>query len=111
MHPTSCACMLSLSVFVTNTYVHFTVKNINETAQDYDEVEHIPGIPEVVLLVGKLERGRKRKREKKANCWLDSILTYVELSHGDIDQAAQDNDEIKTVPRVTKIILERKKDE
>ena len=99
------------TISVTDTYVHFTVKNINETAQDYDEVEHIPGIPEVVLLVGKLERGRKRKREKKANCWLDSILTYVELSHGDIDQAAQDNDEIKTVPRVTKIILERKKDE
>ena len=31
--------------------------------------------------------------------------TYVDLGHGDVNEGAEDNDEIKTVPGVSEIIL------
>ena len=34
-----------------DTYVHFTVDYVNETAQNDDKIEYIPGIAEVILFL------------------------------------------------------------
>ena len=56
-----------------------------------------------------VERSTKeRKKEKERERWLVkhlNLLTYVQFSHGNIYQAAQDNEEIKTVPRISEVIL------
>ena len=54
------------------------------------------------------EEGRKEGRKREEERRLISgggDGTYVDLGHGDVNEGAEDNDEIKTVPGVSEIIL------
>ena len=53
------------------------------------------------------KRGRKeeRREEEKRLISGGGDGTYVDLGHGDVNEGAEDNDEIKTVPGVSEIIL------
>ena len=95
------------------------VSNVNETAEHYHKVEHVPGVAEVVLVgedrrreervekEGRRDRQRKRERGKEERRHVSGggTRTYVDLGHSDVNEGAEDNDEIKTVPGVTEIIL------
>ena len=37
-------------VSTSDTYINFCVYDVYEATQDYDEIEHIPGITKVILL-------------------------------------------------------------
>ena len=51
---------------------------------------------------GRKEGRGKRRREEISG---GGAGTYVDLGHGDVNEGAEDNDEIKTVPGVSEIIL------
>ena len=117
-------------IYRRDTYAYLAIYYVGEASQNYDKVEHIPGITKVILdvfvkkfVLGNIPTVKKhdeminmiversikeRKKEKERERWLVkhlNLLTYVQFSHGNIYQAAQDNEEIKTVPRISEVIL------
>ena len=46
------------------------------------------------------EKGEKREKSRLV------FVAYIDFGHSDVNQTAQDYDEIEAIPRVTKIILE-----
>ena len=53
IYPKSLHCCIYL-----NTYVHFSVDDIDKTSKDYDEIKNIPRISKIILHVQKVARAK-----------------------------------------------------
>ena len=70
----------SITTFVGKTHAYFAIENVDEASKDNDEVETIPSITEIILVMPRLKRKQDWKEERKNThsvSWLFSDLHSI----------------------------------
>lgn len=70
------------------THAYFAIENVDEASKDNDEVEDIPSITEIILVMPSRlwnASNEGRRREKTHTLLVGYLATYIQFCHCDID--------------------------